>query len=265
MLIDWFTVGAQLLNFIILVGLMKRFLYQPVLDAIDAREARIAGEMAQAAATQAQAQGERDAFALKNQAFDAAHAESLRRAQAEVATESGRLQGQAREAAAAQATRQQQTLRNDARDLHEAIAARAQSEVFAIARLALQDLASSSLEARLCEVFLRRLQQMDDTTRATLASALAASPATALLRTAFDLPTAEREAVTAAVHAAFATDVALRFETAPALVAGIELSAQGHKLAWSIADYLEALQRAVGELLSSADQPGVAGAEPQPA
>ena len=30
MLIDWFTVGAQVLNFIILVWLMKRFLYQPV-------------------------------------------------------------------------------------------------------------------------------------------------------------------------------------------------------------------------------------------
>ena len=38
MLIDWFTVGAQTLNFLILVWLMKRFLYKPVLDAIDARE-----------------------------------------------------------------------------------------------------------------------------------------------------------------------------------------------------------------------------------
>ena len=42
MLIDWFTVGAQLLNFLILVCLMKRFLYQPVLDAIAAREQKIA-------------------------------------------------------------------------------------------------------------------------------------------------------------------------------------------------------------------------------
>ncbi len=31
MLIDWFTVGAQVLNFLILVWLMKRFLYQPIL------------------------------------------------------------------------------------------------------------------------------------------------------------------------------------------------------------------------------------------
>jgi F-type H+-transporting ATPase subunit b len=54
-LIDWFTVGAQLLNFIILVWLMKRFLYQPVLDAIAAREQKIAAQLADVAAAKAQA------------------------------------------------------------------------------------------------------------------------------------------------------------------------------------------------------------------
>ena len=38
MLIDWFTVGAQVLNFVFLVWLMKRFLYQPVLDAIATKQ-----------------------------------------------------------------------------------------------------------------------------------------------------------------------------------------------------------------------------------
>ena len=42
MLIDWFTVGAQVLNFLILVWLLKHFLYKPILNAIDAREKRIA-------------------------------------------------------------------------------------------------------------------------------------------------------------------------------------------------------------------------------
>jgi F-type H+-transporting ATPase subunit b len=56
MLIDWFTVGAQVLNFLILVWLMKRFLYKPILNAIDAREKRIAKELADADATRAEAQ-----------------------------------------------------------------------------------------------------------------------------------------------------------------------------------------------------------------
>lgn len=44
----------------------------------------------------------------------------------------------------------------------------------------------------------------------------------------------------------------LSFEATPALVAGIELSANGQKLAWSIDDYLGALQRGVDELLQPA-------------
>jgi hypothetical protein len=49
MLIDWFTVGAQALNFLILVWLMKRFLYKPILNAVAEREKRIAAELADAA------------------------------------------------------------------------------------------------------------------------------------------------------------------------------------------------------------------------
>ena len=37
MLINWFTVFAQAINFLILVWLLKQFLYKPVLHAIDER------------------------------------------------------------------------------------------------------------------------------------------------------------------------------------------------------------------------------------
>ncbi|MDP3428826.1 MAG: F0F1 ATP synthase subunit B, partial [Desulfomicrobium sp.] len=55
MLIDWFTVGAQVVNFLVLVWLMKRFLYKPILGAIDAREERIAKELADGQRMQAEA------------------------------------------------------------------------------------------------------------------------------------------------------------------------------------------------------------------
>ena len=48
MLIDWFTVVAQIVNFLVLVALMKHFLYGPLVAAIDAREKRIAARLAEA-------------------------------------------------------------------------------------------------------------------------------------------------------------------------------------------------------------------------
>ena len=70
MLIDWFTVGAQALNFIILVWLLRRFLYKPILNAVDAREKLIARELADAEGKKAEAQKERDAFEHKNEEFN---------------------------------------------------------------------------------------------------------------------------------------------------------------------------------------------------
>ena len=39
MLINWFTVVAQIINFLILVGLLRWFLYQPILQVIEKRKA----------------------------------------------------------------------------------------------------------------------------------------------------------------------------------------------------------------------------------
>jgi F-type H+-transporting ATPase subunit b len=41
----------------------------------------------------------------------------------------------------------------------------------------------------------------------------------------------------------------VRYETAPDLIGGIELTANGQKVAWSIADYLASMEKDVDELL----------------
>src|ERR1039458_5722970 len=99
MLIDWFTVGAQAINFIILVWLLKRFLYKPILDAVDAREKRVATELADADAKKAEAKKERDEFQHKNAEFDQQRAALLSKATQDAKAERQRLLGEARQAA----------------------------------------------------------------------------------------------------------------------------------------------------------------------
>src|ERR1022692_4941940 len=99
MLIDWFTICAQALNFLILGWLMKPFLYLPILDAINAREKRIAAELTEADAKKAEAQKERDEFQHKNEEFDQLRAGLLSKATEEVKAERQRLLDEARKAA----------------------------------------------------------------------------------------------------------------------------------------------------------------------
>jgi len=264
-LIDWYTVGAQALNFVILVWLMKHFLYGPILKAIDTREKRIAKEIADADAKKAEAQKEHDEFQHKNEEFDQQRATLLSKATDEAKGERQRLLAEARQAAEALTAKRQETLRNDAHNLNQAISRRTQQEVFAIARKALTDLASTSLEERLGEVFTRRLRTMDSQAKAGLGQALKTTSAPALVRSAFDLPAEQRAAIQNALNETFSAEIRLRFEIAPDLVSGIELTAGGQKVAWSISDYLASLERDVGELLKENDRPKAkAKAEPKP-
>jgi F-type H+-transporting ATPase subunit b len=260
MLIDWFTVGAQALNFIILVWLLKRFLYKPILNAIDAREKLIAAKLADADTKEAEAQKERNEFQHKNEAFDKQRAALLSKATDEAAAEGHKLFDEAREAADALSAKRQETLRSDARSLNQALRHRTQQEVFAIARRTLTDLAGASLEERMSDVFTHRLRAMDGKVKETFALALKTASGPALVRSAFDLPDKQRAAIQKSFDETFSTQIQIRFETAPDVVSGIELTANGQKVAWSIADYLASLEKGVGDLLNEHDRP-----QPKPA
>jgi len=249
MLIDWFTVGAQVLNFLILAWLLKRFLYRPILDAIDARERRIAGELADADARKAEAGEERTTFEQKNASFDKERANLLRQASQAADSERQRLLEAARREAAALSVKRQEALQAEMRELHREISRRAQQEVFAIARKALGDLAGVTLEERMVAQFVERLQALGDSEKQSLASTLKKSVAPIVVRSTFDLPAMQRATIKAAVCDVLGTDVDLVFETTPDLVSGIELRTDGQKLAWSIAQYLTDLENSVGELL----------------
>jgi F-type H+-transporting ATPase subunit b len=250
MLIDWFTVAAQALNFLILVWLMKRFLYKPVLNAIDAREKRISTELANADAKKAEAQKEHDEFQQKNTEFDQQRADLLSKATGEAQAECQRLLDEARKAADAASLKRQEALRAEEQNLHQAISRRTQQEVFAIARKALNDLATVSLEERLGEVFTRRLREMDGKSKEALGDALRKSSDPGVVRSTFELPVDQRAAIQNALNEAFSAEVRVRFETAPDLIGGIELTANGQKVAWSIGDYLASMENGVGELLN---------------
>jgi F-type H+-transporting ATPase subunit b len=258
MLINWFTVGAQILNFLILVWLLKRFLYKPILGAIDAREKRIAAELADADAKKAEAQKEREDFQAKNKAFDEQRAALLAKADGDAKAERERLLGDARKEADALREKQAAALRNDRARLVGEIGRLARDEVFEIARKALSDLATVSLEERIGEVFTRRLRELDEKARADLGGAIKTLTGPAVVRSAFDLGPGQRAAIQNALNEDFSANVPLRFEVAWDTVCGIELMANGQRVSWSIAGYLALLEEKAGAMLDSQSTPAAA-------
>ncbi len=93
------------------------------------------------------------------------------------------------------------------RNLSQEIIRWTQKEVFAITRKTLADLAATSLEERMSEVFVGRLRALNGAAKEQLAAALKTSdPPGDSCAAQFDLPPAQRDAIESAVKDTFAAD-----------------------------------------------------------
>lgn len=254
MSIDWFTVLAQAINFLVLVWLLKRFLYRPILEAIDAREARIAKTLSAAADKEKQAQQERDLFLHKNNQLSLQSEKLLQTATKAANAETQRLLEKARQVAADLCLQQQATFQKQQQNLTAELRQKTQQEVFAITRQTLNELADISLEEQILSVFLARLRELDENSKNIFLAAIATNKKPAQVRTTFALTPDMQKRLSTALNETFSTDLAIDFATSPEIVSGIELNINGQKLAWSISQYINSLEQHFRQIIEQSAQ-----------
>ena len=166
----------------------------------------------------------------------------LTKATDEAKAERQRLLDEARKDADALRAKRLDVLKTEQLSLRQELIRWTQKEVFAITRKTLTDLAGTSLEERMGDVLVRPRACADRRSQGAVATAFKSSDHQVSVHSAFDLPPAQQTAIESAVKETFAPDAQVQFETAPELVCGIDLSTNGHKVSWSIADYLATLE-----------------------
>ncbi len=257
MQINWFTVIAQVINFLILVWLLKRFLYKPILNAIDEREKKIAAQINDAEAKDALAKKEQAEFLKKNETFDKEKKGLMDKAIAETKRERQKLLEDTRNEATELRLKLEKSLEEMQVSLNRDIVEKTQQEVFAIARKTLADLASLSLEEQSTNIFIKRLKALTNEEKKKFADAFntgsnrnAGKKSPILVQSAFDLPEKQKSDIKSAVNNTLDIETQFQFKTTPDLISGIELSSNGYKLAWSISEYLNSLQKNIFEALN---------------
>lgn len=247
MLIDWFTVAAQTVNFLILVALLRRFLYGPITRAIDERRRAIEDRLAEADRLRAEAGAEAARLRDETRRLDDEREEQLRQLRDEVQSERRRQLAEARAEIDELSARWRAAVQREKDGFLAELRTRSGEQLVQAVRGALRDLADESLESRVVTRFLDRLDALDPAQRATLVDAARRNGAHLHLQTAFPLPADQRTVVETAVARALGTGYEVRFEVTPTLVGGIELRAGGQALAWTFDEYLESLQDAVAD------------------
>lgn len=249
MLLDWFTIIAQIVNFLILILLLRRFLYGPIIHAMDEREQRITLRLREAQRSQAEAEQAEADYRQLTEDLKGDRERLIHEAKAEADDLRKEMLREARhevdQAQAAWYRAIQQEKESFLSDLHH----RASSQTCAIARQALADLANASLEKHIIEVFLQRIREMAPAEMARISQSVHTSNGEFTIRSAFEIPQELWSEIEETVREQFSIDSELGYEVEPGLICGIELKSQGQKVAWSLASYLESLEQNLSEAI----------------
>ena len=256
MTIDWFTFVAQIINFLILIWLLKRFLYGPILNAMQKREGAMAGRQAEAADATAQAEAIRKDYELQLQQLNATRDKSLEEAR-QAADEWQKQQMQrSREEVATAKTQWQRSLAREKQTLLKELQLQVSQHATDVSRHLLQDLSDERLQTRLVERFLSELANADATTIEPIAAALRKDGL--VIETSHDLSGDEQSEIVNRIQSLADENGGVDFRVNAKLVCGIELHAPGCKLAWSIRDALAKVESDLIDAVENAIPEGVA-------
>jgi F-type H+-transporting ATPase subunit b len=248
-IIEWFTVIAQIINFLILLLLMRRFLYRPILNAMDERERKITQRLRDAQESIQEADETAARYHRLQSELEQNREKMLQSARQDAEDKRQALMREARQEVERAQAAWNRAVRQEKEALMEDLNLRASRQMIEIARRALADLANKDLEEHIIRVFLDKLKEIDETQKADISGSFQSDKEDLLIRTAFELDTAHKERIRAAVREIAGMDGDLRFEIEPGLLGGIELKTKKHKVAWSLDSYMQSLEKSLAEAL----------------
>lgn len=259
MLFDWFTVAAQIFNFLVLVALLKHFLYDRVLAAMKEREKRVQERLEAADRKQKEADAEAEDYRRQQAELERRRKALLDEARQEADDRREKMVAEAREEVDQRRQSWEDALAAEKEEFLRELRRRVAAEVYAACRKAMKDLADADLEQRVVDVFLERLADSDTKVRDTLRRA--AADGRMAVRSSFELSGKGRQRVTERLQRMVSEDVGVDYETDPDLLLGIEVEGQGRRVAWHVRDYFDTLHERAAELFAEAGEMDVPEAQ----
>lgn len=238
---DWSTFALQTANFAILVWLLHRFLYKPVLRLVDARRAEIDKQFAEAHAAEARAKADRAATKIERDGIAGERVTAIRDAAALAEQQAIARREQAEREAAALLAAARKTLREER--------ARASAEVQREAldlgvKIASRLLTDVPLALR-AEAWIERIERYLADLPQNEADALRrqlANGTTLKVVTASALPAEVTELWSSRLQRGFGNEIAIEYGVDAELIAGAELHFPNSILRFSWQTTLAALR-----------------------
>lgn len=238
MQISWFTVVAQIINFLVLVFLLKKFLYGPIVKAMDERQERIDRQEKESLFKFGEGEMRMREYEEKSAALNSQKEEILSIARKEAEEERKEYLQKSRAVVDEQKKAWEHSFIRE-KDLYlMELKKEIGRQSCQIARRALQDLASADLEKMVIDVFIDKLKNLSEEERARINESLVRRGKTVLVNSAFPVTEEQTRKIRAVLGDKFEQMEETEFLVSPELLCGIEIEANGNHLGWNIDEYL---------------------------
>ncbi len=252
MLIDWFTVIAQIINFLILVALLKHFLFNPIVSAMNERRERIDSSMEDARKREEEAREQLQMYQQKNREFDERRNRLLLAAEEEAKKKGDEFLEQARKQAEADIARLREAMVRKKRDIAERLRIMSLRDASVIAKSTLSEISNTPIEEGLVNVFIGQLEKIEEARKEQIAAAVRKGDTPAAVKSSFDLNEDLRRKLSDAIAREFSESRSIQYQRIPDGVLGIEMDVDGYKLRWGVEQFLGDLEDQVSKVITDA-------------
>jgi F-type H+-transporting ATPase subunit b len=247
--IDWLTVAAQIVNFLVLVWLLQRFLYRPITEAMARREARIAARLAEAKAAREDAEAEARRVHEAQTALEARRDRMLEAARSEADALRARLEGAIREEMEIERRARRAHLEDERVAFIARLRQRAGHQVIDIVGRVLRDYADSDIAAHAAGAFADRLAALDAEGRDKLKQAAGRGRGPARVESGVALKPGVRSQMTRAIHDCIGHAIEVEYHEDGDLLLGVRLTIGEQTVEWSAARFLHRLETTLDEVI----------------
>ncbi len=247
---DWFILFAQGINFLILVVLLKRVLFDRIVGAMDEREQQMKKRVSAAEEARTNAEAEKERYREKLDALTQQESVLLSEAKDKAARQEREMLEAAERDVSEKRRRWQEGLLYEKEAFLRSVRQRTIHHVYLIANSALSDLAGQSLQERMAEMLVQRLSQLSDEEKAKFAAGAQEGKDNGIqVRSAFELDDELRRKIEESLRANTPLRGLVHFEHDENLLGGFEILSGGYHLSWNLNQYLDELEREVSREL----------------
>ena len=240
---DLFTFIASLFNFIVLLVLLRIFLFKRVVAAMEARESRLSETWDEAEEAKSDAEELRDEYAKRMERIDEKRSEVLDDARSQADRERESLLEEARHEVQQKREEWMDALREDQQKLLRGVQEEVTRAAVESARSILQGLAGVSLEDAMVDRLLQQISEDGD-------QAEMFGGEEVQIATSRELDDDERSRIRTRLNDVAEPD-SVDFTRVDGLICGVRIKLGDREISWSAADRVADLETAVTDLLKT--------------